>query len=81
MLQCGLAISITALAVLATAITAVAAPYTLKSSQCYGACTAKCAAQHSCERYKRTQNASYITISAKLCVGLTVIGSSPVPTV
>jgi hypothetical protein len=55
MLQCGLAISITALAVLATAITAVAAPYTLKSSQCYGACTAKCAAQHSCERYKATR--------------------------
>ena len=50
MLQYGLAIAITALSVLGMAITAVAAPYTPKSSQCYGACTAKCAAQHSCER-------------------------------
>ena len=50
MLQCGLAISITALTVLGMAITAVAAPYTPKSGQCYSACEAKCAAQHSCER-------------------------------
>jgi hypothetical protein len=76
MLQCGFAISITALAVLATAITAVAAPYTLKSSQCYGACTAKCAAQHSCERYNATP-ASHITISTRLFVGLGVIVNSP----
>ena len=50
MLQCGLAISITALTVLGMAITVVAAPYTPKSGQCYSACEAKCAAQHSCER-------------------------------
>ena len=44
------AITIAALSVLGVAFAAVAAPYTPKSSQCYGACTAKCAAQHSCER-------------------------------
>jgi hypothetical protein len=56
MLQYGLAIAITALSLLGMAIIAVAAPYTLKSSQCYGACAAKCAAQHSCERYKATRD-------------------------
>jgi hypothetical protein len=56
MLQCGLAISITALTVLGMTITAVAAPYTPNSGQCYGACKAKCAAQHSCERYNATRD-------------------------
>lgn len=56
MLQCGLAISITALTVLGMAITAVAAPYTPKSGQCYSACEAKCAAQHSCERSAASQD-------------------------
>jgi hypothetical protein len=55
MLQCGLAISITGLAVLATAITATAAPYTPKY-RCYNACEAKCAAQHSCERANASQD-------------------------
>ena len=55
MLQCGLAISITALTVLGMAITAVAAPYTPKSGQCYRVCEAKCAAQHSCERSNATR--------------------------
>ena len=50
MLQYGLAISITVLSVLGMAITAAAAPYIPKSRQCYSACEAKCAAQHSCER-------------------------------
>ena len=56
MLQYGLAIANTALSLLGMAITAVAAPYTPKSSQCYGACTAKCAAQHSCERSNASQD-------------------------
>ena len=56
MLQCGLAISITALTVLGMAITAVAAPYTPKSGQCYSACEAKCAAQHSCKRSAASQD-------------------------
>ena len=56
MLQCGLAISITALTVLGMTITAVAAPYTPKSGQCYSACEAKCAAQHSCERSNASQD-------------------------
>jgi len=56
MLQCGLAISITALTVLGMAITAVAAPYTPKSGQCYSACEAKCAARHSCERSNASQD-------------------------
>jgi hypothetical protein len=56
MLQCGLAISITALAVLAMAITTAAAPYIPKSRQCYSACEAKCAAQHSCERSNASQD-------------------------
>ena len=51
-----LAITIAALSVLGMAFAAVAAPYTPKSSQCYGACTAKCAAQHSCERYNATRH-------------------------
>ena len=75
MLQYGLAIAITALSLLGMAITAVAAPYTLKSSQCYGACTAKCAANILASDTKRLEIASHITISAKLCVGLIVIGS------
>jgi hypothetical protein len=50
MLQYGLAISLTALSVLGMAMTAAAAPYLPKSTQCYSACEAKCAAQHSCER-------------------------------
>jgi hypothetical protein len=66
-----LAITIAALSVLAVAFAAVAAPYPPKSSQCYGACTAKCAAQHSCE----------LTISAKLFVELSVIVSSPPSTI
>jgi hypothetical protein len=66
MLQYGLAVTMTTLSVLGMAFTAVAAPYTPKSSQCYGACTAKCAAQHYCERF-----------SAKLFVGLSVTGRSP----
>ncbi len=51
-----LAITIAALSVLGTPLTAVAAPYTHKSSQCYGDCTAKCAAQHSCERLNASQD-------------------------
>ena len=34
----------------------VAAPYTPKSGQCYSACEAKCAAQHSCERSAASQD-------------------------
>ena len=56
MLQCGLAISISAVAVLATAITTAAAPYSPKSRQCYSACEAKCAAQHSCERSNASED-------------------------
>jgi len=51
-----LAITIAALSVLGTPLTAVAAPYTPKSSQCYGDCTATCAAQHSCERLNASQD-------------------------
>jgi hypothetical protein len=54
--QCGLAIAITAISLLGMAITAVAAPYAPKSRQCYSACEAKCAAQHSCERTNATQD-------------------------
>ena len=50
MLQYGLAITIITLSVLGMAFAAVAAPNAPKSGQCYAACTAKCAAQHSCER-------------------------------
>ncbi len=64
-----LAITIAALSVLGTPLTAVAAPYTPKSSQCYGDCTATCAAQHSCERLKRARIASRTTISARLFAG------------
>jgi hypothetical protein len=51
-----LAITIAAASVLGTPLTAVAAPYTPKSSQCYRDCTAKCAAQHSCERRDASQD-------------------------
>ena len=74
-----LAITIAALSVLGVAFAAVAAPYPPKSSQCYGACTAKCAAQHSCE-IQSTEMLT-LTISAKLFVGLSVIVSSPPSTI
>ena len=51
-----LAITIAALSVLGTPSTAVAAPYTLKSRQCYGDCAGKCAAQYSCERRDASQD-------------------------
>ena len=50
MLQYGLAITLVTLSVLGMASAEVAAPYSPKSRQCYGACTAKCAVQHSCVR-------------------------------
>jgi hypothetical protein len=50
-----LAITIVALSVLGTPLTAIAAPYSLKSSQCYGECAGKCAVQHSCERRKASR--------------------------
>ena len=50
-----LAIPITALAVVAMGITAIAAPYTLKSRQRYDACAAKWPDRHSCERYRATR--------------------------
>jgi hypothetical protein len=50
------AMTIAALSVMATPLTAVAAPYSLKSSQCYRDCTAMCAAQHSCERRDASQD-------------------------
>ena len=51
-----LAITIAALSVLGMSSTAVAAPYTPKSSQCYRDCTAKCAVQYSCERRNASQD-------------------------
>jgi hypothetical protein len=51
-----LAITIAALSVLGISSTAVGAPYSLKSSQCYGDCIAKCAAQYSCERRNASQD-------------------------
>ena len=50
------AITIAALSVLGTPLTAIAAPYSHKSSQCYGACAGKCAAQYACERRNASQD-------------------------
>jgi hypothetical protein len=45
-----LTIIITALPLLGMALAALAAPNAGERDKCYGACYARCAAQHSCER-------------------------------
>ena len=50
-----LVIAMAGLSVLGAPLTAVAAPYSLKSSQCYGDCAGKCAAQYSCKRGDASQ--------------------------
>ena len=69
-----LAITIAALSVLGVAFAAVAAPYTPKSSQCYGACTASALLNILASDTMRLEIASHITISAKLSDGLIVQG-------
>jgi hypothetical protein len=45
-----LTVTIAALSILGMALAAVAAPDARERNQCYGACNARCAAEHSCER-------------------------------
>jgi hypothetical protein len=45
-----LTVTIAALSILGMALAAVAAPNALERNKCYGACNARCAAEHSCER-------------------------------
>ena len=68
------AITIAALSVLEMAFTAVAAPYTPKSGQCYGFCTRGALPNILASDTMRLEIASHITISAKLSVGLIVQG-------
>ena len=80
MLQCGLAISITALTVLGMAITAVAAPYTPKSGHAIALARRSARLNIRASEALRAKIASHITISAKLLVGVAVLSRPTPPT-